>query len=61
MSDFKMKAVETFVNSLKQKQTDITELELECYKFAFLTGFNVGIADDKGKAIQDIALWKLSL
>lgn len=61
MDNFKEIAIETFKNNVKSKMPDIKEADLEIMELAFKSGFNVGVAQDKGKIIQEMALTLLSI
>jgi hypothetical protein len=59
--DFKLKALETFTNNIKTKIPDVTEHDLEMMQLSFMSGFHVGIAQDKTEFEQQIALTLLSI
>lgn len=54
--DFKQRAIETYLNSVKNHMPTVTKHELEIFETVFSTGFNIGIAEDKGEVIQEMAL-----
>lgn len=58
--DFKQRAIKTYLNNVKSHMPTVTENELEIFETVFSTGFNIGIADDKGEIIQEMALMLLS-
>jgi hypothetical protein len=59
--DFKLKALETFTNNVKTKIPDVTEHDLEVMQLSFVSGFHVGLAQDKTELEQQIALTLLSI
>lgn len=54
--DFKQKAIEAFINNVRTQLPHLSEHELKTMELCFQSGFNVGIAKDKGELEQELAL-----
>jgi len=56
MDIYKDTAVELYRNKIKEVVPEISESELNSLSSAFITGFNMGIAQNESDAIKEIAL-----
>lgn len=53
---YKNTSVELYLNKLKEDIPNISEHELMSLKYAFITGFNMGLANFESDEVKEFAL-----